>query len=120
MPVNIADNEILLRCACGNLQHIAYLIHDPNRHHKRADRHFQGERFKWYFTTTLNAPGILERVRQAVRYILVPHTLRFGNYVELALRSEDVDRLAEFIEARIPQTAVVGADGDTKAISRPQ
>jgi hypothetical protein len=103
MAVNIADNEILLRCACGNLQHIVYLIHDPDRRHNGTAWHFQGERCKWYFTITLNAPGTVERVRQAARYILAPHTLRFGNYVELALQDEDVDRLAEFIEARRQQ-----------------
>jgi hypothetical protein len=39
-------------------------------------------------------------LRQAARYIFAPHSLRFGNYVELALRNEDVDRLAEFIQMR--------------------
>jgi len=29
--------------------------------------------------------------------------LRFGSYVELALRNEDVNRLAEFIESRRKQ-----------------
>jgi hypothetical protein len=100
MPANIADDEILLRCNCGNLQHIAYLVYDPDKRHKGPDWHFQNERFNWYFTITLNAPGTLERIRQAARYIFAPHTFRFGNYAELALRDEDVDRLAEFIEVR--------------------
>jgi len=103
MAVDIADDEILLRCACGNLQHIAYLIHDPHRRHDGRDCHIQNERFDWYFTITLNAPRTFERIRQAARYIFAPHTFRFGNYVELALRNEDVDRLAEFIEARRKQ-----------------
>jgi hypothetical protein len=100
MPVNITDDEILLRCACSNLQHIAYLVYDPDKRHKSVDLHFQGERIKWYFTITLNAPGLYERIRQAARYIFAPHSFRFGSYVELALRNDDVDRLAEFIEVR--------------------
>jgi hypothetical protein len=100
MSANIADDEILLRCECDNLQHIAYLVYDRDKRRKGPDWHFQGERFNWYFTITLNAPGIFERIRQAARYIFAPHTFRFGNYVELALRNEDVDRLAEFIQVR--------------------
>jgi len=103
MPVNVANDEILLRCACDNLKHIAYLIHDPDERYKGEDRHLQGERVNWYLTITLNAPGIVDRIRQAARYIFAPHTVRFGNYVELALRNEDMDRLAEFIETRRKQ-----------------
>jgi hypothetical protein len=43
--------------------------------------------------------GFMCALRQGIR----PHTLRFANYVELALRNEDVDRLAEFIETRCKQ-----------------
>jgi hypothetical protein len=100
MPVNVANDEILLRCACDNLKHIAYLVHDPDNRYKGEDLHLQRESFNWYLTITLNAPGIFDRIRQAARYIFAPHTLRFGNYVELALRNEDVDRLAEFIQTR--------------------
>ena len=64
---------------------------------------FAGECFNWYSTITRNAPGTLDRIHQAARYILAPHTLRFSNYVELALRNEDVDRLVEFIETRRKQ-----------------
>ena len=103
MPVNIANDEILLRCACDNLKHIAYLIHDPDERYKGEDWHLQRERFNWYLTITLNVPGIFGRIRQAVRYIFAPHSLRFGSYVELALRNEDVNRLAEFIESRRKQ-----------------
>jgi hypothetical protein len=103
MPVNVASDEILLRCACDNLKHIAYLIHDPDERYKGEDWHLQGERFNWYLTITLNAPRTFDRIRQAARYIFAPHTVRFGNYVALALRNEDMDRLAEFIETRRKQ-----------------
>jgi hypothetical protein len=103
MPVNVVDDEILLRCACGNLKHIAYLIHDPSDRYDGGDRHLQKERCNWHLTVTLNTPGFFDRIRQAVRYVIAPHTLRFGNYVELALRNEDMDRLAEFIEVRLKQ-----------------
>ena len=100
MAVNVAEDEILLRCACDNLKHIAHLVHDPDNRYKGENLHLQRECCTWYLTVTLNAPGIFDRIRQAARYIFAPHTLRFGNYVELALRDEDVDRLAEFIEMR--------------------
>jgi len=103
MPVNVANDEILLRCACDNLKHIAYLVHDPDNRYKGVDWHLQRERFNWYLTITLNAPGIFDRIRQAARYIFAPHTVRSGNYVELMLWNEDVDRLAEFIEMRREQ-----------------
>jgi hypothetical protein len=100
MPVDLVNNEILLRCACGDLKHIAYLVYDPGKRYKGADWHFQSERIDWYLTVTLNSPGTFARIRQAARYIFAPHTFRFGNYIELALRNEDIDRLAEFIEVR--------------------
>jgi hypothetical protein len=100
MPVDLVNNEILLRCACGDLKHIAHLVYEPDKRYKDEDVHFRSERINWYLTVTLNSPGTFARIRQAARYIFAPHTFRFGNYVEFALRNEDVTRLAEFIETR--------------------
>ena len=80
---------------------------------RKAERAFErtsraAERFSRDVTRSAKAAAqplneTFDRIRQAARYIFAPHTLRFGNYVELALRNEDVDRLAEFIETRRKQ-----------------
>jgi hypothetical protein len=89
--INLADNEILLRCSCHSLDHIAFLIHDPN---------IKGEHDDWYLSVMLDHFSFWKRVRKAFQYVFAPHTIRYGMSAELVLRSEDVDRLSEFIQKR--------------------
>lgn len=94
--INVAENELLMRCSCGSGEHIAWLIHDE----WDRDNNLKGEQDDWYLSVMLDHFPFWKRVRKAFRYVFVPQTLKYGMTAELVLRNEDVDKLAQFILAR--------------------
>jgi hypothetical protein len=89
--INLADNELLLRCSCHSSEHVAWLIHEPDD--SRDDD-------SWYLSVTLDHFPFWKRLRIGLRYVFAPLSLKYGMTAELVLRSEDVDRLAAFISKR--------------------
>lgn len=94
MPVNLRDNELLLRCACHSSDHIAFLIHDADD----SPGDLEGEADDWYLSVLLDPiqPWWLRLWRA-----LWPYDGRFGMYAEIVLRRDDVRRLAGFIDRRL-------------------
>lgn len=95
--INLEDNELLLRCSCGSSDHIAFLIHDPET---QRGNNLKGEHDDWYLSIMLDHFNLYKRVKMAFRYVFAPHTIRYGMTAELVLRSEDIDKVAEFIQRR--------------------
>ena len=85
--INVEDNELLIRCSCHSPEHIAWLIHDL-------------EDDVWFLSVMLDHFPFWKRVRTGFRYVFAPHTVKYGMTAELVLRSEDVDKISEFIRAR--------------------
>lgn len=95
--INTADNEILLRCSCYSPQHIAWLIHEPD---DSRGNNIKGEHDDWYLSVMLDHFTFWKRVRKGFQYIFAPNTIRYGMSAELVLRTEDIDKLYNFIAAR--------------------
>lgn len=95
--INVAENELLLRCSCGSPEHIAWLIHDPDD--DRGNK-IKAEQDDWYLSVMLDHFAFLKRVRTAFRYVFAPHTIKYGMFAELVLRTEDIDKISEFIARR--------------------
>jgi hypothetical protein len=87
--INVADNELLIRCACHSAEHIAWLVHDSDD--KDDD---------WYLSVMLDHFGFWKRVRRALRYVFAPGTIKYGMTAELVLRNDDVEKIADFIRMR--------------------
>lgn len=95
MPVNLRDNELLLRCACHSDDHIAFLIHEPDDSRGNT---LKGEDDDWYLSVLLDpVQPWWRRLWRALR----PRDGRFGIYAEIVLRDDDVRRLAAFIDRRL-------------------
>lgn len=84
--INLAENELLLRCSCHSPEHIALLIHEPED--------------DWYLSVMLDHFTFWKRVRKGMQYIFAPASIRYGMTAELMLRTEDIDKIAEFICVR--------------------
>lgn len=97
MPINVAENELLMRCSCHSAEHIAWLIHDP---WESRDSNLKAADDDWYLSVMLDHFSFWKRLRTALRYVFAPQTIKYGMTAELVLRNEDVDRLAEFITKR--------------------
>jgi hypothetical protein len=95
--INLAENELLLRCSCHTNHHIAFLIHEPQG---SRGNNIKGEQDDWYLSVMLNHFSFWKRVRMGLRYIFDPLTLNYGMSAELVLRSDDIDKLAAFISKR--------------------
>lgn len=95
MPINLEDNEILLRCACHSAEHIAFLIHDEDT---SRENNLKGKDDDWYLAVLLDPiQPWWKRVWRALR----PNKGRYGFYAELVLTTDDVNKLADFIYGRI-------------------
>ena len=97
MPINLQDNEIMLRCACYAHEHTAMLAHEPN---DSRDCKLKGENDDWYLSISLANHRFSGRIKKALQYVFRPSTIRYGMYAEIVLRDEDVERVAEFIRER--------------------
>src|ERR1700679_2857123 len=97
--INVADNELLIRCACGDhSNHVAWLIHEPD---DARGNNLKGEQDDWYLSVTLDHFNFWKRVRMACRYIFAPRSIKSRSVsAELVLRNEDVDKIAGFIRER--------------------
>lgn len=95
--INLADNELLLRCSCNSHEHIAFLIHEPD---DSRGNNLKGEHDDWYLSVMLDHFPFWKRLRKGLQYIFRPGSIRYGMTAELVLRSEDMDRIAKFIGAR--------------------
>ena len=100
--INLEDNELLLRCSCHASEHIAWLIHEP---YDSRGNNIKGEHDDWYLSVMLAHYTFWKRVRKALQYIFRPNSIRYGMTAELVLRSEDVDKIAEFISRRRKEPA---------------
>lgn len=105
MPTQIADNEFLMRCACGDrAEHIAWLIHEPDN--TMGGQKLKGEHDDWYLFTSLDLRfGFWRRLWVGLKYIFRPTKLRYYGYSELVLRTQDVADLEDFIMRRRNPTA---------------
>lgn len=102
MAVDVAENELLLRCACGDrMAHVAWLIHEPD---DSLGNNLKGEQDDWYLMIGLDCRfGFWRRLWTSLKYAFWPSSLtamRYHGYSELVLRNEDIDRLNEFIVTR--------------------
>jgi hypothetical protein len=79
------------------MDYIAFLIHDPDT---ERGNNLKGEHDDWYLSVMLDHFRFWKRVRMGLRYIFRPDTIRYGMTAELVLRTEDIDRLQEFIVTR--------------------
>lgn len=95
--INVQDNEILLRCSCHASEHIAFLKYEPD---DRRGNNLKGEQDDWYLSVMLDHFRFWKRLRMACRYLFAPQTINYGMTAELVLRSEDMDKLCEFIVVR--------------------
>lgn len=95
---NIADNEFLMRCSCGDrMEHVAWLIHEPDN---SRGNNLKGVDDDWYLMMALEPRfSFWQRLCVAFRYLL---RLRVGywGYVELVLRDRDMADLEDFIIRR--------------------
>ena len=117
--INVADNELLMRCSCHSADHIAWLIHEPD---ESRGNNLKGEHDDWYLSVMLDHFSFWKRVRMGFRYIFAPQTIKYGMTAELVLRTEDIDKLYEFIlirrlpealerAAMVPPAELGGKDG---------
>lgn len=86
-----------MRCSCHSADHIAWLIHEPD---DSRGNNLKGEHDDWYLSVMLDHFALWKRVRMAFRYVFAPHTIKYGMTAELVLRTEDIDKLYEFILLR--------------------
>lgn len=110
--INVAENELLLRCSCHSAEHIAFLIHDPD---ETRGNNLKGENDDWYLSVMLDHFTFWKRVRTAFRYVFAPQSIKYGMTAELVLRTEDIDKIAEFIcVRRLPAalSAAVSEEGN--------
>lgn len=114
--INVAENELLMRCSCHSAEHIAWLIHEPD---DDRGNNLKGERDDWYLSVMLDHFPFWKRVRKGFRYVFVPQTIKYGMTAELVLRTEDIDKLYEFILIRRLPAALDDA-AEALAVSRPQ
>lgn len=105
MPINLKDNELLLRCSCHSPEHIAFLIHEPD---DSRDNNLKGERDDWYLSVMLDHFGFWKRIRKACQYVFHPDSIRYGMTAELVLRTEDIAEIEEFIHRRRNQSQQPG------------
>lgn len=96
--INVEENELLIRCSCHSADHVAWLIHDPDMDRKFSD--LKGENDDWFLSVMLDHFSFWKRVRMGFRYVFAPYTIKYGMSAELVLRSEDVDKISEFIQRR--------------------
>lgn len=92
--INVAENELLMRCSCHSAEHIAWLIHEPD---DARGNNLKGEHDDWYLSVMLCDFSFWKRVRKGFQYMFKPRSLRYGMTAELVLRTEDIDKIAEFI-----------------------
>lgn len=95
--INLANNEIMMRCACYSHEHVAFLIHEPD---DQRGNNLKGETDDWYLSVSLDQHSFWRRAVKAFQYMFFPRRIRYGMYAELVLRSEDVDKVVAFITAR--------------------
>lgn len=95
--INVAENELLLRCSCHTAEHIAWLIHDPDT---SRENNLKGEQDDWYLSVMLDHFTFWKRVRKAVLYVFKPNAIKYGMTAELVLRTEDIDKIVEWICVR--------------------
>lgn len=103
--VNVEDHELLLRCQCGGLDHVASLIHDPDT---SRGNNLKGESDCWYLSVTLDHFGFWKRASMAFRYVFAPRSIRYGMTAELVLTNNDMNDVVNFIVRR--QNEVQGAN----------
>lgn len=113
--INVAENELLMRCSCHSAEHIAWLIHEPD---DDRGNNLKGERDDWYLSVMLDHFPFWKRFRKGFRYIFAPQTIKYGMTAELVLRTEDIDKLYEFILIRRLPAALDDA-AEALAVSRP-
>jgi hypothetical protein len=96
MPTQVAKNEFLMRCSCGDrVEHVAWLIHEDDR-----GNNLKGEHDDWYLMAALEPRfAFWQRLSVAFRYLFRMRVGYWG-YVEIVLRNQDVDDLAGFITSR--------------------
>lgn len=97
MPVIEHENELLLRCACGDrLAHVAHLVYEPD---ESRGNNLKGEMDDWYLSMTLDPRGpVWRRIWLALRFIWRPQW--YCGYAEIVLRNDDIDRIVEFVAVR--------------------
>jgi hypothetical protein len=95
--INVADNELLMRCSCHSPDHIAWLIHEPD---DDRGNNIKGENDDWYLSVMLDHFRFWKRLRTGLRYIFAPHTIKYGMTAELVLRTDDIDKVHDFIARR--------------------
>jgi hypothetical protein len=103
MPINLKDNELLIRCACGSSNHIAFLIHEPD---ESRGNNLKAVDDDWYLSVSLDNPYFWNRLRLAFKYVFAPRSIKYGMYAELVLKNEDVDKIAHFIGHRLAPAAM--------------
>jgi len=102
--INIADNELLIRCSCPSKEHAAWLVYEPNL---EKEKYPIGD--DWYLSVMLDHFGFWKRVRKAFQYIFAPYSLKFGMTAELVLRDSDVDAIVDFIVRKRSQSTVAAS-----------
>lgn len=98
MPINVPENEILLRCACYSGEHFARLIHEPND--SRGNK-LKGEDDDWYLSVMLDHFRFWKRLKMGIRYIFNPLSIQYGMIAEIVLRTEDIAQLRDFLSTRL-------------------
>lgn len=96
--INLADNELLIRCACHSVEHHALLVHEPA---DSRGNNLKGEEDDWYLCVALNDRGFWHRLRKGICYIVAPRRLKCGMYAELVLTNADAGWIAKFITERL-------------------
>jgi hypothetical protein len=113
MPINLEDNELLLRCACGDrTEHVAWLIHEPD---DSRGNNLKGEHDDWYLHVALDPRrNIWERLWLAIKYVWQPWKTYYIGYAEIVLKNEDIDALMEFVVARRLPSALEDAGSNLR------
>jgi len=94
MPTIINKDEIILRCACGDkMDHFATLIYEP---WDDQGNNIKGEHDDWYLTVRLDKFHFWKRLKVAWKYLWGIET-NF-EYIEMALRNQDMADIAKWIE----------------------
>lgn len=93
--INVAENEILIRCSCHSREHAAWLVHEAN-----LDKEKYPTGDDWYLSVMLDHFGFWKRIKKAIQYIFAPHSLKYGMTAELVLTDSDVDAITDFIIRR--------------------
>jgi len=98
--IGLDDNELLLRCSCGSKEHIAWLTYEPA---DQRDHNMKEMGDDWYLSIGLDRFRFWKRLRTAVRYVFGSYE-RYGAYVEIVLKNEDMDKISTFIGTRLAET----------------